>query len=385
MPGYERGTRRLTHIVWKHTRLRVVVPSGAAVFAGDTINAESGKAFITFAAGDSVILGPGSQVRVTGTQNVPAVEVVKGMSRLQFRTKEVRLLASTWTVRAKPDAKTGRLTADVVRDGDGSVSLNVKEGELEASRGREVAVAAAGRPVMLPAAALPPGSPQQAPPPAAATTGKGKALVIAALAVGIAGIAAGAAVLASKNDTGAEANALAAAARQQAAQAQQQAALLQQQNAALQAQLTAAQAQVTAVQTELNSALAGLAAESTLLAQLQTLVNSLSAAQTQLITVQSQLAPLAQKVASGQTLTPAEQQQLASLTAQQTALANTITTLTGQVAQASAQAGSQISLIQDCAKIPPGQACLNACAATPKPPFCPAPPSPTSFDPVVRQ
>lgn len=130
------------------------MPAGTTVFQGDTVETQMGNTVLAFGRGDSLLLTPNSSVRVAdGT----SVELLRGMSRLQGGSGAVRLIASNWVVSAKPDAKTGRVTADILRDNDGTVSLNVRDGELTARNAAtlQVAVASAGRPVLLPAAVLP--------------------------------------------------------------------------------------------------------------------------------------------------------------------------------------------------------------------------------------
>lgn len=238
----------------------VVVPTGAAVFPGDIIESDGSKTILTLTGGDSVLLGVNARVKVTQSGAAPAIEVLQGVSRVHLRSREVRVLASNWSVRGTPDAKSGLVTADIVRDSSGKTSINVKEGELVASRGQEVAVAAAGRPILLPAAAAPP-APQKAPAPAGATKGKASAATVGAFVIGGAAIAVGAAALATRdNDQAKQAQLLAQAAQTQAAQNAQAAQTAQQQAAAAQAAAAAAAAQAAAAQAAAAAAQAAAAA-----------------------------------------------------------------------------------------------------------------------------
>jgi len=176
------------------------VPAGTTVFQGDIVETQMGNTVLTFGRGDSLLLTPNSSVRVTDESSV---ELLKGMSRLQGRSGAVRLLASNWVLSAKPDEKTGRVTADILRDDNGTVSLNVRDGELTARNAStmQVAVASAGRPVLLPVAVLSPdrqdgtnsgqagqGGPRQVPsPPTVGGGGKpgvGRTAVVAAVIAG---------------------------------------------------------------------------------------------------------------------------------------------------------------------------------------------------------
>ena len=286
----------------------VTAPSGTTVFSGDTIETGTGGAVLSF--GDAAVtLGVNSSVRVSGTQTLPAIELVRGMSRLQVRSKELKkelkLVASNWVVQSNPDAKTGRTTAIVVRDSDGAVSLNVREGELVAksTAGSAVYFAQAGRPVLLPAhpSAMPPGAP--ASPPQAGGSGSGsgssasKAKVIGAYILAAAAVGVGAAAIAGRNDSG--------DLRGQVLSLSNQNAALQQQAQSLIAQVNALLVYAQAYQAWLNQLLAALSA--------------LNAAQANLAAIQVQLNALVAKVASGQALTPAELTLLATLTTQQAA------------------------------------------------------------------
>ena len=270
------------------------VPSGAAVFSGDTIETRAAKAVFTFTGGDSVMLGPNARVRISQAGNVPAIEVLKGMSRVQLRTKEFKLVASNWTLQPRLDASTGRAIADVLRDSTGAVSVSVQEGELLArnSAGKPFAVAKAGRPTMLPASAVPPAA--SAPPPQIGSPSS-ELVWGAYIAAGVAGTLAVIALVGDDDDDGA------AAAQALAAQVtdlqSQVSALLAQLNAlsgdfeavaALTAELGALQAELATIQAEINQILAvdvGAAGESVRtsshanarLAFLQGLVNNIIA------------------------------------------------------------------------------------------------------------
>ena len=264
------------------------VPSGAAVFSGDTIETGAAQAIFTFREGDSIMLGANARVRVSRAGNVPAIEVLKGMSRVQLRSKELKLVASKskWTLQARPDANTGRVIADVLLDAKGDVSLYVQEGELVANNaaGKPFAVAKAGRPTRLPASAVPPTA--SARPPIAGS--RSKAAKVAAYAGVAAAIGVGVAVIAA-GDTGDEAARIAA----EAARAQAQA--LADQNAALQAQVNALLTQVEtegALSSQLASMLSRLQA---LQAQIEDINQQLSdpnLSNAQVASLESQLASL---------------------------------------------------------------------------------------------
>ncbi len=305
------------------------VAAGTAVFTGDTVQASNGGTVLAFKGGTNLVVFKDASVRLTDANSV---ELMKGMSRIESRTGSLTLLASNWAVSSTPDAKTGRVAADVLRAADGSVSINVKEGQVSAQNktSHVVEVASAGRPVLLPGTALPP-DPQggQAPaPPTTTTHTSGK--TIGAYVIGVAALATAAAVLATR-ETGVSKSDF------QALQAQNTA--LAGQIAALQTQNTALQAQITSLQNTANTLVAFVKAQNTFNQQQEVLINQitatlsqLTAAQAQLNSIQAQITPLLQIVASGGTLTAAQQTQLASLAAQQATLATTISTLSGTLA-----------------------------------------------------
>ncbi len=339
----------------------VSVPSGTVVFAGDTIEAEQSSAVVTLREGDSVVLGVNASVRVSQAENGRAIELLRGMSRVQLHSRDVRLVASNWTL--QPDLRTGRATADVVRTSEGTVSLNVRDGALVArnSAGKRVLVAS-GRPALLPAAALPsPAGPQAG----AGSGNKSKGALVGAYVIGAAAIAFGAAALATEDDEDEQARAAAATAQQQATAAQTQAAAAaaaaataqtqaaaaaaaaataQAAAAAAQAAAAAAAAQIqtlttanAALQAQVNTLIGQVAAlqsfvqaQAPLLQQLAGLLAELQAAQSQLVAIQSQINQLVTILAT-RPLTADEQLQLAGLQAQQSDLSSKIGRLTSSL------------------------------------------------------
>ena len=272
------------------------VPSGAAVFSGDTIETRAAKAVFTFTGGDSVMLGPNARVRISQAGNVPAIEVLKGMSRVQLRTKEFKLVASNWTLQPKPDAKTGRTIADVLRDSTGAVSVSVQEGELLAKNaaGKPFAVAKAGRPTMPPASAVPPAA--SAPPPQIGSPSS-ELVWGAYIAAGVAGTLAVIALVDDDEDGSA---------------AQIQALIAQ--NSELQSQINSLLAQLNALSAEselVNSLLAQLAALSAELAQLAAEASAIAA--------------------KGAGATAAEKARLGDIIARQGQIANQIGGIIGQI------------------------------------------------------
>ena len=274
----------------------VPVPSGRTVFSGDTIETGAAKAVFTFSpGGDSILLGPNARVRVLRSGEVPTIEVLKGMSRVQLRSKELKLVASKWTLQAKPDAQTGRAIADVLRDAEGAVSLNVQEGELVAKNaaGKTFAVAKAGRPTMLPASAVPAAASARPPQSSPAQTTAVLAAALAAAAIGV-----GIAAIAADDTTDDEARAAAAAAQSAAAQID----ALVAQNAALQAQVAALQAQVAAMASQNE--------------ETQALIAQLGALQRELAQIAAETVAIGARIAAG-TATPADLARLAALQARQ--------------------------------------------------------------------
>lgn len=277
----------------------VAVPSGTTVFSGDIIETGTGSAVFNFREGNAVTVGVNSSVRVSGTQSLPAIEVVRGMSRLQVHSKELKLIASNWVVQSNPDAKTGRTTAVVLRDSDGVVSLNVNEGELVAksTTGKAVYVAQAGRPVLLPAhpSALPSDAPANPPQAGGSGSGSGssvsRAKVIGAYVLAAAAIGVGAAALASRDDSSDLRNQVTSLAATNAA--------LQRQTASLLSQLTALTTFVQTQQVLLNS--------------LTTVIGQLNAQQQILASIAARLTACAQSPGSA----GCDPASLATLAAQQ--------------------------------------------------------------------
>jgi len=302
----------------------VPVPSGATIFSGDVIETAGSRAVFIFREGDAVMVGANATVRVSKNGDVPSVEVLKGMSRVQLRSKDLRLMASNWTVRAKPNAQTGRAVADVLRDSDGVVSLNVQEGELIASNGtpKGVRVAAAGKPVLLPAAAVPPSAGAPAP---QGSSGGTRGLTVGAYALAAAAIAVGAAAIAADDDTDQEARNAAAAARTQAEAAAAQAAAAAALANSLNAQITALRAQITALQAQvaaLQAAAGQIGQAGPLLGQLASLSAQLGAQSAQAASLSAQIAAAA---AAGNT------GQLNALSAALQAVTNAISNIAAQL------------------------------------------------------
>lgn len=274
----------------------VPVKSGAAVFPGDSIKTGAGSALFTLSNSKSIQIGPNSEVRVGKDSSL---EIIRGMSRVQTKSQILLMAASDWKLQGQPDSKTGVLTADVVREADGKVSLNVGSGQVSArsNRGNVVMVAQVGRPILLPASI-----PMPEPPPQGSSGGVSRPVVVAAL-LGAAGLGAGIAAIATRDDNSDVKSQLTSLATQNAALTSQLTALRNSFNA-----LSASVQQFKALSDQLNAALVNL--------------TNLSS---QLEVVQRQINALLAKVASGQALTPAEQASLASLQAQQTTLGAQIT------------------------------------------------------------
>jgi chaperonin cofactor prefoldin len=280
----------------------VAVKSGAAVFPGDSIKTGAGGALFTLSSNRSIQIGPNSEVRVGKDSSV---EIVRGMSRVQAKSQGFAMVASDWKLQGQPDSKTGLLTADVVREADGKISLNVGSGRVSArsNRGNVVMVAQVGRPLMLPASI-----PAPPDPPQGASSGVSKGVVVAAI-LGAAGLGAGIAAIATQDDNSDLKAQLVTLSSQNASLTSQIASLRSSLNA-----VAAAAQQVKALSDSLNAALVNL--------------NNL---QNQLAAVQAQINTLVAKVASGQPLSAADQATLANLQAQQAALATQITAATNTV------------------------------------------------------
>lgn len=282
----------------------VPVQSGAAVFPGDSIRTGAGGALFTLSNNKSIQIGPNSEVRVGKDSSV---EIVRGMSRVQAKSQNFAMAASDWKLQGQPDSKTGVLTADVVRQADGKVSLNVGSGQVSArsNRGNVVMVAQVGRPIMLPASIPMPEPPQGG---SSASGGVHKGVIVAAI-LGAAGLGAGIAAIATQDDNGDIKAQLTSLATQNASLTSQIAALRTSLNA-----VAASAQQIKALSDQLNAALANL-----------TNLNN------QLASIQRQINTLVAKVASGQSLTPAEQASLTSLQAQQATLSAQITTASNTI------------------------------------------------------
>jgi regulator of replication initiation timing len=280
----------------------VAVQSGAAVFPGDSIKTGAGGALFTLSNSKSIQIGPNSEVRVGKDSSV---EIVRGMSRVQAKSQTFAMAASDWKLQGQPDSKTGVLTADVVRQADGKVSLNVGSGQISArsNRGNVVMVAQVGRPILLPASI-----PMPEPPPQGSSGGVSRPVVVAAL-LGAAGLGAGIAAIATRDDS---------------SDLKTQLSSLATQNAAL-------TSQINALRTSLNAVAAAAQQIKALSDQLNAALNNLTTLSNQLDAVQRQINALVAKVASGQPLTAAEQASLTSLQAQQATLAAQITTASASV------------------------------------------------------
>jgi hypothetical protein len=178
----------------------VTVPSGTTLYMGDTIETASGYARFTLSSGAGFVVNPNSKVRLTDAQSV---EFLKGMSRIESRGVKLTLIAAAWALTPSLDSKTGRVSADVVVEDSGRVSVNVSEGRLTATNKatKEVAVAQLGRPVLLPAAAAPSAAPQ--PPAGTPKTGaSSNAKTIGAYVVGVTAAAIGIAAIATRPEAG---------------------------------------------------------------------------------------------------------------------------------------------------------------------------------------
>jgi hypothetical protein len=298
------------------------VQSGAAVFPGDTITTGASSALFNLSNGRSVQIGPNSALRISKDS---VVEIMNGMSRMQAKSGTFVMLASNWKLQGQPDSKNGMLTADVVRELDGKVSLNVSSGKIVANHGAVTMVAEAGHPVMLPS------DPPSAP-PAGAGSGSGSGsgggqgsnhnLLVGAIIVGVAGIALGAAALAKDPSDNSS------------------------QVAALTTQLATANSQISALQTQsanllanLNAVAAAAGASANLTAQLNLQIGKLVAAQAALATAQGIINGLVAKLAANGSLSTADQASLAAAQA-------TVTAQTAIISAASTAAAALISQIQ---------------------------------------
>jgi hypothetical protein len=313
----------------------LAVVSQTPLFPGDAVDAGEGTATITLASGAQVFVRPSGSVRI---DQEGAVEILRGMSRVRTDGGRVRLIASGWTMEARPSA--GRLIADVVRDSD-AVSVRVEEGMIEA-RSRtthQVASALPGRALLLPAAAEPPragsSSPSsaQAPPPAGSGSGPGgwstkKTIVVTALTVAAAaGVGAGVAV-ALREDSSKLKGDIAGLKTQLAAMSSQ--------NAAQQSQISGLNGQMAAMQSALSQAAQYNIQAQVLLSNLSTAIASLQAAQVQSASIQTEINGMVAQVAAGTPLTPQQQTRMQQLQQQQLALNTTISNLSNSIQQTAA-------------------------------------------------
>src|SRR6266404_4850211 len=252
----------------------VCVPTGTAVFPGDVVATGSRGAVLNLAQGGTIQLGIDSQVRVPSNGSKGSIEILKGMSRVQSKSHELVLLASDWRLQAQPDAKSGQFAADVLRQADGQVSLNVSSGDILAhsNHGNVTLMAQVGRPLMLPASLPEPPAPSGGPAPAPQGGGSGLSKgAWAGIVIGVAALAVGAAEIASQpSDNSSQ---VAALNSQIAALNSQAANLLANLNAvaaaastsaALSAQLDLQIRTITAAQVILNGLVAKLAANGSL-------------------------------------------------------------------------------------------------------------------------
>jgi prefoldin subunit 5 len=277
----------------------VNVSSGTAVFPGDVISTTKSGALFTLSQGGTIQLGVDSQVRIPKNASA-GIEIVKGMSRVQSKAGLV-LLASDWRLQGQP-ATNGQLTADVLRDNDGRVSLNVSSGQFLAhsNHGDVTLVAQAGKPLMLPASLPEPTPP--APPQGGSGGSKSSGSGLtkgewAALVIGVAGLSIGAAALATRPTDQSSA----------VASLSSQVATLNTQISGLNSQITTLKASLTAVATASQNI-------QTLSASLNSQLAALNAAQAALAADQVTINGIVAKLAAGQTLTASDQ---AALTAAQ--------------------------------------------------------------------
>jgi hypothetical protein len=310
----------------------VSVPSGTAVFPGDIVATGRSGATLNLSQGGTIQLGVDSQVRVPSNP-AKGIEIVKGLSRVQSKSHEVLLRASDWQLQGQPNAKTGQFTADVLREADGRVSLNVSSGDIVAhsNQGNVTLMAQVGRPLMLPAAAPDP-TPTPTPQGGSGSSGSSssgsgvsKGTIWALAALGVAGVAIGAAALASQptDQTSAVAS-------------------LSSQVSTLSSQITSLNSQIASLQTSLSAAIASataLQAASALVNQLNAQLAILSAAQVSLNSAQAVINADLLTIAAGGTLTPAQQTALVSAQA-------TVTAQAAIIANATAAAASLISQLK---------------------------------------
>jgi len=354
----------------------VTVPSGTTLYQGDTIETASGYARFTLNGGAGFVVNPNSKVRLTGAQSV---EFVKGMSRLESRGGQLTMIASAWALTPSLDSKTGRVSADVVVEDSGRVSVNVSQGRLTATNRatKEVAVAQLGRPVLLPAAAAPSPAPQA---PAGGRGVSRDAKIIGAYVVGVTAAAVGIAAIATRPEKGVSKSDFAASQAQLSQVSSQlstantqltslagqlatantqltsvagqlatanalltshttQLATLTSANTALQSQITALNTQITSLRNSLNSVVGYNTQVQALLAQLSAVLAQLQTAQSALASNQNQINALVAQVAQGIPLTAAQQAQLQTLQAQQATLSGQISSLAGQAAALANQIG----------------------------------------------
>jgi exonuclease VII small subunit len=309
----------------------VSVPSGTAVFPGDLISTSKSGAVLNLSQGGTIQLGLDSQVRMPSNP-AKGIEIVKGLSRVQSKSREVVLSASDWHLQGQPNAKTGQFTADVLRESDGRVSLNVSSGDIVAhsNQGNVTLMAQVGHPLMLPAS-MPDPTPTPTPTPQGGGSGSGsgssgsgvsKGTVWALAALGVAGVAIGAAALASRPPD--ESSAVAS---------------LSSQVSSLSSQITALNSQVASLQTSLTAAIASataLQSAAALVNQLNAQLAILNAAQAALNSAQATINADVIILAAGGTLTATQQ---AALTAAQA----TVTAQAAIIAGATTSAASLIS------------------------------------------
>jgi exonuclease VII small subunit len=306
----------------------VSVPSGTAVFPGDLIATSRSGAVLNLSQGGTIQLGVDSQVRIPSNP-AKGIEIVKGLSRVQSKSHEVVLRASDWQLQGQPNAKTGQFTADVLRESDGRVSLNVSSGDIVAhsNQGNVTLMAQVGRPLMLPASMpdpTPTPTPQGTGTPSSSSSGSGvsKGTIWALAALGVAGVAIGAAALASRPPD--ESSAVAS---------------LSSQVSTLSSQITSLNSQIASLQTSLTAAIASataLQAASALVNQLNAQLAILSAAQAALNSAQAVINADLLTIAAGGTLSASQQTAL-------TAAQATVTAQAAVIASATAAASSLIS------------------------------------------
>jgi len=310
----------------------VSVPSGTAVFPGDVIATSRSGAVLNLTQGGTIQLGIDSQVRIP-TSPAKGIEIVKGLSRVQSKSHELVLAASDWQLQGQPDAKSGQFAADVLRDADGRVSLNVSSGDILAhsNQGNVTLMAQVGRPLMLPASLpdpTPSGTPQGGGSGSGSGSGSGKSSGSGSgwnkadwvgVVVGLGGIALGAAALATRpTDESGTVTSLSATVSS-----------LQSTVTSLQTSISAANAQIATLTTQISAAIATAAAlqsAQTLVNQLNAQLATLNAAQAALNTAQATINADVVILANGGTLTAQQQAALTSAQATVTAQAAIIAT-----------------------------------------------------------